>query len=157
MPQAAAVWGAVSILLSCELGGRERAWFGIHRLSPFLPICTAIFLNRHSICSLLLGPFPETLKCLLKAVSFIYCHFRPCWALVACSGSRGYAWAFLAVVRGGCSCCRAPALELGDAAAVAHALSCSSARRIWFPYQGLNLCPLRWQVNSQPLDHKQSP
>ena len=37
VPQAAAVWGGVSILLSCELGGRERAWFGIHRLSPFLP------------------------------------------------------------------------------------------------------------------------
>jgi len=23
--------------------------------------------------------------------------------------------------------------------------------------QGLNLCPLRWQANSQPLDHQGSP
>ena len=26
-----------------------------------------------------------------------------------------------------------------------------------FPEQGLNLCPLHWQVDSQPLDHQGSP
>ena len=39
---------------------------------------------------------------------------------------------------------------------VAHRLSCPVACRI-FPNQGLNMCPLHWQANSQPLDHQESP
>ena len=38
---------------------------------------------------------------------------------------------------------------------VALGLSCSKAREI-FPEQGLNLCPLHWQVHSYPLDHQRS-
>ena len=37
-----------------------------------------------------------------------------------------------------------------------HGLSCSAACGI-FPDQGLNLCPLQWQVVSQPLHHQGSP
>ena len=35
-------------------------------------------------------------------------------------------------------------------------LSCSMACGI-IPDQGLNLCPLRWKVDSHPLDHQGSP
>ena len=39
---------------------------------------------------------------------------------------------------------------------VAHGPSCSTACGI-FPDQGLNLCPLHWQADSQPLSHQGSP
>ena len=39
---------------------------------------------------------------------------------------------------------------------VAHGPSCSVACGI-FPDQGMNLCPLHWQVDSQPLSHQGSP
>ena len=39
---------------------------------------------------------------------------------------------------------------------VAHRLSCSAACGI-FPDQGSNLCPLPWQVDSQPLRHQGNP
>ena len=39
---------------------------------------------------------------------------------------------------------------------VAHGLSCSSAHGI-IQDQGLNLCPLHWQVDSFPLYHQGSP
>ena len=41
-------------------------------------------------------------------------------------------------------------------AAVAHGPSCSAACGI-LPDQGSNPCPLRWQVDSQPLRHQGSP
>ena len=39
---------------------------------------------------------------------------------------------------------------------VAHGSSCSAACGI-LPDQGLNLCPLHWQADSQPLRHQGSP
>ena len=39
---------------------------------------------------------------------------------------------------------------------VAHELSCPAACGIFLD-QGLNLCPLHWQVNSYPLHHQGSP
>ena len=39
---------------------------------------------------------------------------------------------------------------------VAHGPSCSAACGI-VPDQGLNLCPLHWQADSQPLRHQGSP
>ena len=48
---------------------------------------------------------------------------------------------------GGFSCCGAWALGMRASVVVAHRLSCSLACEI-FPDQGLNLCPLHWQVNS---------
>ena len=41
-------------------------------------------------------------------------------------------------------------------AGAAHRLSCSSARGLCLD-QGLNLCPLHWQVGSYPLYHQRSP
>ena len=41
-------------------------------------------------------------------------------------------------------------------AVVAFGLSCPAACSI-FPDQGLNQCPLHWQVNSYPLHHQESP
>ena len=37
-----------------------------------------------------------------------------------------------------------------------HRLSCSAACGIFLD-QGLNLCPLHWQADSQPLRHQGSP
>ena len=39
---------------------------------------------------------------------------------------------------------------------MAHGPSCSAACGM-FPHQGSNLCPLHWQVDSQPLRHQGSP
>ena len=39
---------------------------------------------------------------------------------------------------------------------MAHGLSCSVACGI-FPDQGLNPCPVHWQVDSQPLHYQRSP
>ena len=52
----------------------------------------------------------------------------------------------------------AAAQALGSQASVvaAQGLSCSTACRI-FPDQRVNLCPLRWQVDSKPLNHQWSP
>ena len=36
-------------------------------------------------------------------------------------------------------------------------LTCRAARRILVPDQGSILCPLRWQVDTQPLGHHESP
>ena len=66
------------------------------------------------------------------------------------------------------SCCRARALGVWASVVVAHGLqsaglvvvahrpSCSAACGI-LPDQGLNLCLLHWQVDSQPLHHQGSP
>ena len=50
----------------------------------------------------------------------------------------------LAAAMGGISCCRAWALE--SSVVVAHGLSYPEAHEV-FPDQGLNLCPLHWQVD----------
>ena len=55
----------------------------------------------------------------------------------------------------GCSCYNGLQGPLASVVAV-HWLSCPSACEI-FPDQGSNLCPLHWQADSQPLDHKGSP
>ena len=52
--------------------------------------------------------------------------------------------------------CIAWALGAWASVIVAHGLSCSAACGI-FPDQGSNLCPLHWQVDSQPLRHQGSP
>ena len=64
---------------------------------------------------------------------------------------------------GGFSCFRAQVLGCTayssccmGSVVVAHGLSCSKACGI-FPDQGLNLCPLHWQVASHPLYHQGSP
>ena len=80
------------------------------------------------------------------------------WVLVAVHGlfSSCGAWASHCC---GFSCCRAQALGVRASVVVArglqsagsvvvvHRLSCSAACGI-FPDQGLNLCPLHWQVDS---------
>ena len=43
-----------------------------------------------------------------------------------------------------------------DSVVVVHRLNCSTACGI-FLVQGSNLCPLHWQVDSQPLGHQGSP
>ena len=86
--------------------------------------------------------------------SLRYAGFSLQWLLLLLStGSRrtGFnscgAWASVAVARG---------LYSAGSVVVAHGLSCSAACGI-FPSQGLNLCPLHWQVDSQPLHHQRSP
>ena len=54
---------------------------------------------------------------------------------------------------GGFSCCRARALGARASVVVECGLSCSAACGI-FPDQGLNLCPLHWQADSQGKSSK---
>ena len=53
-------------------------------------------------------------------------------------------------------CCGARALGAWASVVVACGLSCSTACGI-FQDQGLNLCPLHWQMDSSPLHHQGSP
>ena len=55
----------------------------------------------------------------------------------------------------GLSSCGSWALE-NRLSSVAHGLSCSAACGIFLD-QGLNLCPLHWQVDSPPLSHQGKP
>ena len=69
---------------------------------------------------------------------------------------------------GGFSCCgeqvlgswvsvvAARGLWSAGSVVVVHGLSCSVLCRI-IPYEGLNPCPLHWQLDSQPVDHQGSP
>jgi len=50
----------------------------------------------------------------------------------------------------------APRLQSTGSIAVVHGLSCSEASWIFLD-QGLNPCPLHWQVDSLPLSHQGSP
>ena len=50
----------------------------------------------------------------------------------------------------------AQALGVWTSVAVAHWLSCPVACGI-IPDQGLNLCPLHWQADSQALDYQEVP
>ena len=89
-------------------------------------------------------------------LNFIYLFILDALGLCSCAqafslvaGSRGYsfhcgAWASHC---GGFSCCGAWALGAQASVVVAHRLSCSIACGI-FLEQGLNLCPLHWQVGS---------
>ena len=56
----------------------------------------------------------------------------------------------------GFSCCRAQALGVQASVVVVTGFSCPVACGI-FLGQGWNLCPLRWQVDSLPLDHQGRP
>ena len=47
-------------------------------------------------------------------------------------------------------------LQSAGSVVVVHRLSCLTARG-FFLDQELNLCPLRWEVDSSPLDHQRSP
>ena len=86
-----------------------------------------------------------------------------CWVFVSVRGLS------LVVASGDHSSSRCTGLSLSQAlllrstgsrragsVVVAHGPSCSAARGI-FPDQGSNLCPLRWQADSQPLHHQGSP
>ena len=88
-------------------------------------------------------------------------------SLVAVSGgcSLGVVHGFLTVIAS--FCCGAWALGCGLSScglwalehwlsSCVHGLSYLAAHRI-LPEQGLNPCALHWQLNSQPLDHQESP
>ena len=86
-----------------------------------------------------------------------------CWVFVSVQGLS------LVAASGGHSSSRCAGLSLSrplllrstssrrtGSVVVAHGPSCSMACGI-FPDQGLNLCPLHWQADSQPLRHQGSP
>ena len=86
-----------------------------------------------------------------------------CWAFVAAhslplaAANRGYS--LVAVQRllvAAASRCRAWALVTWASVVLAFRPSCPTACGIFLD-QGLNLCPLHWQMNSSPLDHEASP
>ena len=93
-----------------------------------------------------------------------------CTQAFSSCGERGCSLvAVRASHRGGSSCCGAQALgsqasavaahwlwAMGASVAVAHGLSCSTARGIFLD-QGSNPCPLHWQADSYPLRHQGSP
>ena len=93
----------------------------------------------------------------------LFIYFWLCWVFVYVRGLSP------AAASGGHSSSRCVGLSLSwplllrstgsrraGSVVVAHGLSCSEARGI-FPDQGLNLCPLHWQADSQPLCHQGSP
>ena len=95
--------------------------------------------------------------------TYLFIHFCLCWVFVSVRGLS------LVAASGGHSSSRCAGLSLSrplllrsrgsrraGSVIVAHGPSCSAARGI-FPDQGSNLCPLHWQVDSQPLRHQGSP
>ena len=93
----------------------------------------------------------------------LFIYFWLCWVFVSVWGLS------LVAVSGGHSSSRCMGLSLSwplllrstgsrraGSVVVAHGPSCSTACGI-FPDQGSNLCPLHWQVDSQPLPHQGSP
>ena len=89
--------------------------------------------------------------------------FGLCWVFVALhrlfSSCGGWGLLFIGdrlLIAVGFSCCWVKAPGEWDSVVVAHRLSCSAAYGI-FPDQGLNPCPLHWQVDSYPLSHQGSP
>ena len=84
---------------------------------------------------------------------------RGCVQAFSGCGKRGIlsSWGALASHCGGFFCCRTQALGCMNSVVVAaHRLRSPKTCGI-FPDQGLNLCPLHWQVDSKPLDHQESP
>ena len=101
----------------------------------------------------------------LKSFFFflIYIYFWLCWvfvsvwglSLVVASGDHSSSWcAGLSLSRP--ILLRSTSSRHAGSAVVAHGPSCSAACGI-FPDQGLNLCPLHWQADSQPLCRRGSP
>ena len=72
------------------------------------------------------------------------------YLFIGCAESLLLCGLSLVVVSGGFSCCRAQVLGVSASVVVAHGPGCSMACGI-FPDQGLNLCPLHWQVNAYAL------
>ena len=128
------------------------------------------------------GQLSTSLFLLFIYFRFNFIYFWLCWVFVATcrlslvAASRGYSslwcmgfslrWLLLFPSVGsrrmGCSSWGTRAQQLwhvgsrAQAQFVAHGLSCSMTCGI-FPDQGLNLCPLHWQVDSYPLCHWGSP
>ena len=76
-------------------------------------------------------------------------------SLVAASGGHSSSWcAGLSLSRP--LSLRSTGSRRAGSVVVPHGPSCSAACGI-FPDQGLNLCPLHWQADSQPLRHQGSP
>ena len=102
-------------------------------------------------------------------VSFwLHWAFAAAWGLSLIEASRGYSslrclgfslrWRLLWSAGSRCvaETAAAPRFWGVGSVAVEHRFNCSAACGI-FPGQGLNLCPLRWQEDSYPLDHQGSP
>ena len=121
-----------------------------------LSIChlSFFFLERYSPCISSLGLF-------LKFIFFIY--FWLCWvfvsvlglSLVAASGGHSSLWCVsLSLSRP--LLLQSTGSRCAGSVVVAHGPSCSTACGI-FPDQALNLCPLHWQADSQPVHHQGGP
>ena len=80
----------------------------------------------------------DTLRCCARA--------SHCGGFSCCEARALGMWASVVVAHrlSSCGLCR---LQSAGSVVVAHGLSCSAARGI-FPDQGLNPCPLHWQVGS---------
>ena len=83
------------------------------------------------------------------------------WTFLSCSKRAGLGWGLLSSCVwvshcSGFSCCGAQALGNVGSVVVVDELSCPAAFEI-FLNQGLNLYPLHWEMDSQPLNHQGSP
>ena len=102
--------------------------------------------------------------CLSWVYLSYFFYFWLFWVFVAVcrlsliADSRGYSLLVGARTshRSGFSSCGAWARGMGASVVVAHRLSCSRACGIFLD-QGLNPCPLHWQVDSYPVYHQRSP
>ena len=98
---------------------------------------------------------------LRRVGSTLHCGARAsdCGGFSCCRAWNPGVWASVVVARGlqsAGSVVVAHKLQGADSVVVAHGLSCSTACGIFLD-QGLNPCPLHWQVDSQPLHHQGSP
>ena len=103
----------------------------------------------------------EFCQCIFCQVSFFknlikLIYFWLCWIFVATGLYLGAAHRSVWTSHCGGFSCGAQALgHMGlivAAYSFSHPMACGT-----FPNQGSNLCPLHWQVDSQPLNHQGSP
>ena len=116
-------------------------------LLPTLPTPT-LYLSFLFVCFWLGWVFVAVCRLSLVVVSGI-CSPGAC---------RGFSLRWRPLLWSTCSRCVSfrSLWALGMASVVAHGLSCLAACGN-FPDQGLNPCPLHWQVDSYPLYHQGSP
>ena len=124
-------------------------------MAPSLDFFFSVYLDK-SKSSYITSTF-STLKTFLKSYLFFAALGLCC--RTAFSSCREQGLLFVAVCRlllALASLVAEHRLQSADSVVVALGLSCPETCGI-FPDQGLNLCPLHWQADSQPLGHQRSP
>ena len=141
-----------------DLANEQQQWIRYHRVQIL-----NYFINSPWVLD-------EVILCWVWHLKFfIYLYFRLLWvflialfSLVAAGRSyssvacKGFSLLWLLLLQSTRSGLRGLGSFSTVSGAVPHGLRCSSVCGI-FQDQGLNPCPLHWQVDSYPLHHPESP